>query len=603
MGNAPCVLIPLDDPSTTTGRMVAVEDDDGGVMGGGGQPRRLALAVPIALLPSYHRVRDETHASTARALLDAWDVWNGEECRDGSSLWSSTSSSSPTIIVVLLRSGRFASAVYAISKPNNSNRDDDDTSKSSVVTMIAHNTSTRYTIRKGQGGSQSNHDQSKNKAKSVGAQLRREGEKKLREDVHDVWREYRTRGYVSNSICVFVSCPRGMRKDYLYAPSDMSDGGGGGGGGGIKFGGLLVKGDSRWRDVPLDVGRPTLVAANAVLERLTSCEVRELSNDEWGGMMAAERRCSSITRDDDDTSIYVIARRRRDGGGEENSMPNDAKSSHAAISSVDDDGVAAVGGGRVEIENAPEPTPPYTPLHEAVMNGDLPRLMELLDLLDYSTGASSVDGCSHDVDRLAPESATAPVTTTTTTTTTVLDYDVNTPGGPDLRTPLHVASASSHPDAVAIVTALLVRGHANPCVSDGRSRKTPYFVARTDAIREAFRLARGTLGEDVWSWDDGAKVGPALTVEDVKSRRAKTMEKKRRQRARQKEARAEEKAEAEEVAAREKAELEERTKMEEARRIRDGLRPKGEGGSSSSSNACDYCQKVVRGKKRSQIGS
>lgn len=75
------------------------------------------------------------------------------------------------------------------------------------------------------------------------------------------------------------------------------------------------------------------------------------------------------------------------------------------------------------------------------------------------------------------------------------------------------------------------------------------------------------------------------------------MEKKRRQRARQKEAKAEEKAEAEEEAARERTELEERKRLEEARRARDGLRAS----SSAASNACDYCQTVVRGKKRSQM--
>jgi hypothetical protein len=102
----------------------------------------------------------------------------------------------------------------------------------------------------------------------------------------------------------------------------------------------------------------------------------------------------------------------------------------------------------------------------------------------------------------------------------------------------------------------------------------------------------------MWPWDVGAKVGPALTIADARARKAKAAEKKRRQRARQKEVKAEERSEAEEAAAKERAEVEARRMEEEARRVRDGLRPKA---SSAASNACDFCQKVVRGKKRSQM--
>lgn len=64
------------------------------------------------------------------------------------------------------------------------------------------------------------------------------------------------------------------------------------------------------------------------------------------------------------------------------------------------------------------------------------------------------------------------------------------------------------------MNALLVQGHANPCAIDARGRP-PYFLASSDKNREAFRLARGTLGEDYCLWDDEAKVGPALTEEVI----------------------------------------------------------------------------------------
>ena len=59
-------------------------------------------------------------------------------------------------------------------------------------------------------------------------------------------------------------------------------------------------------------------------------------------------------------------------------------------------------------------------------------------------------------------------------------------------------------------------------------------------------------------------------------------------------------AEAERLAlAKEAKSLYQETKKEEedARRVRAGLKPK----TSAASNACDFCQKVVRGKRRSQM--
>ena len=78
---------------------------------------------------------------------------------------------------------------------------------------------------------------------------------------------------------------------------------------------------------------------------------------------------------------------------------------------------------------------------------------------------------------------------------------------------------------------------------------------------------------------------------------AKAAEKKRRQRVRQKEKKANEKAEAEKAAAQQRKEEDKKKQEEEAKRIRDGLKPT----SSSATNVCDFCQKVVKGKRRSQM--
>ena len=134
-----------------------------------------ALQIPTILLPPNY-IRDNPNwdtASAAKSLLATWDNLN---------------SSAANIIVVLLQSGRFVAAVYTLKTTTHS--------KVPQLTMIAHKTSTRYTIRKGQGGSQSNYDSSKNKANSIGAQLRREGEKQLREDVVATWKLWRESNYI-----------------------------------------------------------------------------------------------------------------------------------------------------------------------------------------------------------------------------------------------------------------------------------------------------------------------------------------------------------------------------------------------------------------------
>ena len=170
------------------------------------------------------------------------------------------------------------------------------------------------------------------------------------------------------------------------------------------------------------------------------------------------------------------------------------------------------------------------------------------------------------------------------------DYDVNTSAGPDNQTPLHMAAASNHPEFVKV---LMINGHADATILDGRGR-VPYFLASADKQREAFRLARGSLGEDYCKWDEDAKVGPALSDADLQAKKAKAAEKKRRQRQRQKEKKAKEKIEEEQEALRRKAEEERNRQMEEAKRVRDGLQAKP-----ASGNQCDFCGKRV--KRRSDM--
>jgi hypothetical protein len=208
--------------------------------------------------------------------------------------------------------------------------------------------------------------------------------------------------------------------------------------------------------------------------------------------------------------------------------------------------------------------PPLTPLHEFAAEGNVQAIEELLE-----TDASS---CAELMDLAA---------------------------GQDLMTPLHYAAEYSKEDANAsasVVSLLLLQGKANPCCVDGRNR-VAYFLASHEKAREAFRRARAELGEECWAWDAEAKVGPALSTEDVERKQEKEAEKKRRQRARQKEKKARDKAQAQEMAERARQDEEERKRAEDAKRIRDGLKPK----TSTATNVCDFCHTTCKGKRQSQM--
>lgn len=206
---------------------------------------------------------------------------------------------------------------------------------------------------------------------------------------------------------------------------------------------------------------------------------------------------------------------------------------------------------------------PLTPLHQIVKDGNIEELISLL---------SSCNGIHDDIDSTA---------------------------GPKLMTPLHYAAESDkvdHATAAKCVLTLLTIGHANPSIPDAHYR-TPYYLAPNDTIRNAFRIARSELGEETWNWTDGAKVGPPLSNNDLKSKREKAAEKKRKQRQRQKERKALEKKKAIEEEERVKEEEETNRKKEEARRVRAGLKPKVSG------VFCDFCQKDCKGKRKSQLFS
>jgi hypothetical protein len=420
------------------------------------------------------------------------------------------------ISVILLRSGRFAAGVFSHDR------------------CLVHRTSTRYTVRRGQGGAQSAHDTSRGKAKSIGSQLRREGEKALYEDVTKTMTDWATTH--DSVLLFFISCPKVMRKPFFDA-----------------CGNLLTRDDTRIRYVPMSIGRPTYEEVLRVYNTLMELSIGEI----------------------------VIQQQ-----GEETLLKNNSKHEEEIKTTTP----SAIPHPLEKIADQDKSFSyhPYTPLHEAAERADVSLLRQLLLL---QTGSDKEGEEDND------ETLTQMNTKSTDTTSPFHHQDIDARAGPKEMTPLHLVSSykgDNMSDAATCILLLLEYGHANPCIVDLHGRP-PYFLATHDKLRDAFRLARGTLGEEYCAWDRDAKVDPPLTKDLLQQKKDKAADKKRRQRARQKEQKAKEKKQAEEKARLERQKEEEEQQKLDAKR---GLKPKASS-NSNESNICDFCQK--RTMKRTQM--
>ena len=122
-------------------------------------------------------------------------------------------------LVVSLRSGKLAAAIFEKQK------------------CLVHTTSSRYTVRKGQGKAQSAQD-GQRRPKSIGSQLRRAGEQMLKEDITNMVKKWKT--MIDNCALIFLSTPKASQKDFYES-----------------VGSVFEKDDPRIRRVPFDAGKPS----------------------------------------------------------------------------------------------------------------------------------------------------------------------------------------------------------------------------------------------------------------------------------------------------------------------------------------------------------
>jgi hypothetical protein len=429
------------------------------------EPDQSDLCLPTSLLDKDDRLADHPSISLRTFQTLVGDLMSGKP-----------------VVVFFLRSGRFAGAVFEQGECKH------------------HRTTTRYTVRKGQGKAQSAQDSSR-RPKSIGSQLRRAGEEKLREDIAEAAREWNA--YVNRACLILLSCPKTMKKSFFDSLE-----------------GILTRDDGRIRRVPLDLGRPTFESAVLIHDVLTTVTIRERNVVVDGAVV------------DDAEPVGDNATKN----GEADPTSDNLKVPE-------------------EVEEIP-----LSALHVACKNGDLEVIRDIL--------ATNTE-------------------------------DVNMVAGPDLMTPLHYAAAAStivEPSRAAdCVLELLTSGKADPTLMDSRTRP-PYFLASHERTRDAFRIARSRLGENYCNWEDG-KVGPPLAAEDLQKRKEKEAEKRRKKKARQKEKKSKENVHAEEMEEKKRGEEETQRQENEAKRVRDGLKPKA----TTASNVCDFCQTSCKGRKRNQM--
>ncbi|CAJ1935216.1 unnamed protein product [Cylindrotheca closterium] len=426
----------------------------------------------------------------------------------------SSNSDTGYVVVLLLQSGKFAGGVFLNGR------------------CIEHKTMQKYTVRKGQGKAQSAQD-GKRKPKSMGSQLRRQGELQLKEDIQTLlWKDWKT--FLQKASLLLISCPKTMVSTLLDTPtgpqwSSLHN---------HKQQPILSRKDGRIRKIPINVGRPTYETVYMVHQVLLQVSLEPITIMDGGGDNG--RETAAVVETDTTTADH---QKNKDDSSKE-PKPNEE-----------------------EIDE----TIPLLHLHHLCKAGNHGELADWLQTTngndDDSRAARKSINQQAGVDFMTPlhYAAASCVPPPSASPSEKNNDSVDTPSSPE--------------QAALCVYDLLVQGKAVPTILDTRLRPA-YFLAGHDKVREAFRKARAALGEDYCDWK-AAQVGPPLSEEVVEQKKAKEAEKRRRKKAKAKEKKAMER-QAQEEAAKEKA------KQEEEERVT---------GDASGGRACDCCRKAIRGRK------
>ncbi|KAH8093298.1 hypothetical protein BXZ70DRAFT_1066786 [Cristinia sonorae] len=160
--------------------------------------------------------------------------------------------------------GHFAGAVVRVSRPagveNEMGKKGKQKRPVPDIEVLKHKTFHRYTTRRKQGGAQSTNDNSKGKAVSAGAMLRRYGEQALRDDIRNLLTDWSEEIYDCERI--FIRASVSNRKIFL----DYE-------------GAILQKSDDRLRTFPFPTRRPTQSELSRCLQELVRVKISHLTEE------------------------------------------------------------------------------------------------------------------------------------------------------------------------------------------------------------------------------------------------------------------------------------------------------------------------------------
>jgi hypothetical protein len=240
------------------------------------------------------------------------------------------------ILILMLQSGRFAAAIFHKDR------------------CIKHTTSTRYTTRKGQGGSQSSNDNAKGKANSIGSQLRRAGEAQLRQDVAAALREWS--GLLGECALFFISLSKNLQKGFWEDAHTIL--------GGDKNSNFYKK-SPYVVGIPLDVGKPSYEGCCAVYDLMTICVLQRI-----------------------DLDLVEQEQQEQEQQEQEQQIRQEASNLEVITEDTNEEALQIL---KEEVVFAP-----LTPLHEAARDGNIEDLIALLsrddeiDDLDTRVGPESM---------------------------------------------------------------------------------------------------------------------------------------------------------------------------------------------------------------------
>jgi DNA-binding transcriptional MerR regulator len=528
------------------------------------------------LLPS-----SSSSASSTSFPLSVWDHL-------GSNLYNLQRK--PLIAVFILRSGRFAGAIF-----NNNSTFSSSSSKSS---LLVHKVVRRYTVRAKAGGGQSSHDNKGGKARSVGAMLRRYGEKALQEDIEDIlgnWKDY-----LIDCSLILIASTKSMRYQ-LFRENDES----GSSSSASSSSALLSRDDSRISFVPFIVDKPTLESIHIIREKA----IQVIFHQNLDSFVPL-------------TTSMIVSESGNEPQKEESSNKLE-KSGNAKVGNSDkirseketvDDLLAT------RFDHYPLTVEIFKILQSSeddkVVRDCLQQFIQE-NFVETNNNTSEADSSEEDEEEDGENSNNNNKNYFSSRFWSTKDnkYDlqtiINFPlSFNDLFTPLHIASMKSFP----LTIEFLLYHQGNPENLDSHSR-TPYFLATNKATRDTFRKMKGILGNTTYDWK---KTGIPLeiTEELLQSQKQKEKEKKKKkqQKKKEKKVQAKEQLKSDEAFAKQLQEEEEFAMAQSFQQMEySGNLPSSSRSTLSSSSLpprppatvaaiipkvkCDFCQKEIENKK------